>query len=92
MMREEIGLYILLFFPFFCAVFIYVMNRIFRLQHHPVLRIVQATRTVEPVEPSHTVEAIHSVEPLQVAEPFQGSFDATEPIQVAEILPTSSDI
>lgn len=88
-MREDIGLYVLLFFPFFCAVFIYAMNRIFALRQHTNIPVVQATRTVEP---THTVETIHSVEPLQVAQPFQGAIDTTEPIQVAELLPTSSDI
>jgi len=82
-MREDIGLYLLLFFPLFCAMFIYVMNRLFRLHPHPMIEVVHPTRIVEP---THTVEPIHSVEPLQVAEPFQGSIDSTEPIQVAEIL------
>lgn len=82
-MREDIGLYLLLFFPFFCAVFIYGMNRIFAMRQHTILHFVQATRTLEP---THTVETIHSVEPLQVAQPFQGAIDTTEPIQVAELL------
>ena len=78
-MEEQVGLYLLLFFPFFCATFLFIMNRIFYRQR---LLSIQTHRV--------QVERIYSVEPLQVAEPFQGTLDPGETIQVAEILPLES--
>ena len=100
-MDEQVGLYLLLFFPFFCAIFLFVMNRIFYRQRllsfhtHRVERNYSERNDSErtySVESSYLtepvqVERIYSVEPLHVAEPFQGTVDPAETIQVAEILP-----
>ena len=94
--EEQVGLYLLLFFPFFCATFLFIMNRIFyrqrllSIQTHRVqverIHSVESSYSTEPIQ----VERIYSTEPLQVAEPFQGTLDPGETIQVAEILPLES--